>query len=108
MAIRHRPAPRLLSVPRPQPWPLFRIKRRKRPGLAAVKWQQRQEERARLKAQWAEVKRWRPPERPHDYDEPRQPLLRRRRGPMEIWELFEWHRANGTLAVFYAMFPPPR
>ena len=38
-------------------------------------------------------------------NEPRRPMSRPRRAYMEIWELFEWHRANGTLAQFLSSFP---
>jgi hypothetical protein len=31
---------------------------------------------------------------------------RRRSGPMSRFELFCWHRANGTLGIFFAMFRP--
>ena len=44
------------------------------------------------------------PCRPEDENEapvcPRWP----RSGPMEIWELYEWHRARGTLALFFFLF----
>lgn len=50
---------------------------------------------------------WRPTRR-------RQPTLnaepvrpRGRRQAMSKGELYEWHKANGTLDVFFAMFPEP-
>jgi hypothetical protein len=38
---------------------------------------------------------------------PRPPRARRT-GPMEIWELYQWHLARGTLHKFFKMFPPGR
>jgi hypothetical protein len=33
-------------------------------------------------------------------------LVPRRRGPLSRYELYCWHRANGTLALFFQMFRP--
>lgn len=39
---------------------------------------------------------------------PLHPRGRRHGGPMEVWELYQWHLARGTLWKFFRMFPPHR
>lgn len=36
---------------------------------------------------------------------PLRPVFRRS-GDMEKWELYDWHKRNGTLHIFWGMFPP--
>jgi hypothetical protein len=33
--------------------------------------------------------------------------VRPQRPYMESWELYEWHKASGTLDAFLAMYPEP-
>lgn len=52
---------------------------------------------------------WMEPREPVAWElRPRHSRRRRRRaGPMEIWELYQWHLARGTLWKFFRMFLPP-
>lgn len=50
--------------------------------------------------------RFRRPRRRRFYqNEPIRPAIRR--DYMERWELYEWHERQGTLALYFMMFPEP-
>jgi hypothetical protein len=87
---------------------LWRFARPRRvPGLAAVKHAERVARRQTLTEAWLarrDLTRFlaaKPAE-----NAPARPAVRSERsGPMSRGELYQWHKAMGTLEVFFAMFP---
>jgi hypothetical protein len=90
-------------------WRSFLIRPRRQPGLAAAKHAEQQQRRRELADAW----RWRRQMLQDRRDAAKAkagenriaPTRRSMRGrPMTRWELYYWHRQNGTLELFYAMF----
>jgi hypothetical protein len=101
------------SVPRYRTrWSPVAVKPRKPIGLAALKAQERRRERQRLRRELAAAKRqsrrhyWEAVTAQHRPDENQlaRPVLRRS-GPMSRSELYEWHKAMGTLREYFSLFP---
>lgn len=86
------------------PWRPVRLLPSRRLALAAVKQAERDERRREAVAAWLDRRRiTRPENRPAENRLMPGPM--RRDGPMSLSELYQWHKRNGTLAVFFSMFP---
>ena len=87
-------------------WRPYIVRRRRKPGLAAAKHAERVERRRALTDEWLMRRHLARERRQIAPDENRIiPTHPRRRGPMSRHELYQWHMANGTLHVFFQMFP---
>ena len=87
-------------------WRPYTVRRRRKPGLAAAKHAERVERRRALTDEWLMRRHLARDRRQIGPDENRIiPPHPRRRGPMSRHELYQWHMANGTLHVFFQMFP---
>jgi hypothetical protein len=92
-------------------WLSTKTKQRKPIGLAAFKAQQARRERQRIRRELAAAKRQRrrlywegvSAHNRRDENQPGRPM-RLRAGPLSRAELYEWHKAMGTLQVYFSMF----
>jgi hypothetical protein len=80
-----------------------------RPGLAAAKHAQRQQQRAAaieaLRDHWRFLRALAGEDERPDANEAPQVCRVGGGGPMSRYELYLWHRTAGTLWKFFAMFP---